>query len=63
MNPILDEALLETARRPTAIDDRAASLRAARHALIERESARHPAAASGSDRKLRDVPRRRSEPA
>ena len=59
----LDDELLEEAQRLTGITERAALVRAALLALIARESARRLAKLGGTEPQLKDVPRRRSEPA
>jgi Arc/MetJ family transcription regulator len=56
----IDDQLLEDARRLSGIEERAALIRAALTALIERESARRLAALAGTEKQLRPVPRRRS---
>jgi Arc/MetJ family transcription regulator len=59
----LDDDLLEEAQRMTGLTERTALLRAGLLALIERESARRLARLGGTEPQLRDIPRRRSEPA
>ena len=59
----LDDEMLEEAQRLTGLTERAALLRAALLALIERESARRLARLGGSEPQLKGVPRRRSESA
>jgi Arc/MetJ family transcription regulator len=59
----LDDELLEEARRITGVKGRTALVHEGLRALIERESARRLARLGGSERQLRPVPRRRSEPA
>ena len=56
---ILDEALIERARRLTGIREKTALVRAGLEALIARESARRLAALGGSEPSLRAVRRRR----
>jgi len=58
----LDDELLAKATRLVGPIDRAALLRKALVALIERESARRLARLGGTQPDLRPVPRRRSEP-
>ena len=59
----LDDELVERAQQLTGINERAALVRTALVALIERESARRLAKLGGTEPQLKDVPRRRSEPA
>jgi Arc/MetJ family transcription regulator len=56
---ILDDGLIERARRLTGIREKTALVRAGLEALIARESARRLAALGGSEPALRAVPRRR----
>lgn len=55
----LDDDLLAQAERYTGIHERAALLREALRALIEREASRRLARMGGSDRKATAAPRRR----
>ncbi|KAF0102834.1 MAG: hypothetical protein FD187_803 [bacterium] len=55
----LDEALIAKAQALCGLQERGALLRAALHALIERESARRLAKLGGSEPQLADIPRRR----
>ncbi|MFN3324698.1 MAG: type II toxin-antitoxin system VapB family antitoxin [Bryobacteraceae bacterium] len=57
---ILDDELVERARELTGIQEKTSLVRAGLEALIAREAARRLAAVSGTQPKLRDVPRRRS---
>ncbi|MFC4726036.1 type II toxin-antitoxin system VapB family antitoxin [Glycocaulis abyssi] len=59
----LDDQLLEKAAKLTGIEERAALVREAMKALIERESARRLARLGGTQPDLRPVPRRQGEPA
>lgn len=56
---ILDDALIERARRLTGIDEKTALVHAGLEALIARAAARRLAALSGSMSDLTAVPRRR----
>ncbi len=56
----LDDELLIEAQRLTGVTEKAALLRAALGALIERESARRLARLGGTEPALVAVPRRRS---
>jgi Arc/MetJ family transcription regulator len=56
---ILDDALVERARRLTGIDEKTALVHAGLEALIARAAARRLAALSGSMPDLTAVPRRR----
>lgn len=56
----IDDQLLEDAQRLSGIEERAALIRAALTALIERESARRLVALAGTEKQLTPVPRRRS---
>lgn len=58
----LDDELLDKATRLTGIDERAALVREALRALIERESARRLARLGGSQPELQPVARRQGEP-
>jgi Arc/MetJ family transcription regulator len=55
----IDDELMETAKRLTGIEEKAALLRAGLRALIEQESARRLAILGGSEPQLSDVSRRR----
>lgn len=55
----IDDELLARARRLTHIREKTALVRAGLEALIARESAKRLAELGGSERALRDVPRRR----
>jgi Arc/MetJ family transcription regulator len=55
----IDDELMETAKRLTGIEEKAALLRAGLKALIEQESARRLAILGGSEPQLSDVSRRR----
>lgn len=57
---LLDDDLLAEAQRLTGTIEKAALVRLALGALIERESARRLARLGGSEPELRPVPRRRS---
>jgi Arc/MetJ family transcription regulator len=59
----LDDQLLEKAAKLTGIEERAALVREAFKALIERESARRLARLGGTQPDLRPVPRRQGESA
>jgi Arc/MetJ family transcription regulator len=59
---ILDDELLEEARRLTGLDEKTAVVHEGLKALIRRESARQLAELGGSEPDLKPVPRRRSEP-
>lgn len=56
----IDDQLLDDARRLSGIEERAALIRAALTALIERESARRLIALAGTEKQLKPVTRRRS---
>ena len=58
---ILDEPLLEKARRLTGVQEKTALVHAGLQALIARESARRLAALGGSEPQL-ETPRRRRRP-
>ena len=58
---ILDEPLLEKARRLTGIEEKTALVHAGLRALIARESARRLASLGGSEPQL-EAPRRRRPP-
>ena len=56
----LDDDLLRIAQEFTGVEEKAALVREALKALIERESSRRLAALGGSMPKLKDIPRRRA---
>jgi Arc/MetJ family transcription regulator len=58
---ILDDEVIEKARRLTGLKEKTAVVRAGLEALIARESARRLAALGGSEPGLRTVRRRRSQ--
>jgi Arc/MetJ family transcription regulator len=58
----LDDELLAKAQELTGLSEKAALVREALRALIQRESAKRLALLGGSERRLEDIPRRRSEP-
>ena len=58
----LDDELLRTAHEYTGIAERAELLRAALKSLIAREAGRRLLALAGTAPKLKDVPRRKSNP-
>jgi Arc/MetJ family transcription regulator len=57
---IIDDVLIERARRLTGINEKTALVRAGLEALIAREAAKRLAAMGGSQPQLEPVPRRRS---
>ncbi len=57
----LDDELVRKAQEFTGVAEKAALLREALKALIERESARRLASLGGTMRGLRNVPRRRTK--
>jgi Arc/MetJ family transcription regulator len=57
---IIDNDLLEEARRLTGIEEKTALVRAGLEALVAREAARRLADLGGSQPGLRPIPRRRS---
>jgi len=59
----LDDELVAQAQELTGIKEKAALVRHALKALIERESARRLARLGGSEPTLKPVPRRRPKPA
>jgi Arc/MetJ family transcription regulator len=59
---ILDDELLEEARKLTGLEEKTAVIHEALKALVRRESARQLADLGGSQPDLRPIPRRRSEP-
>jgi Arc/MetJ family transcription regulator len=59
---ILDDELLEEARKLTGLEEKTAVIHEALRALVRRESARQLAELGGSQPDLEQIPRRRSEP-
>jgi Arc/MetJ family transcription regulator len=59
---ILDDELLEEARKLTGLEEKTAVVHEALRALVRRESARQLADLGGSQPDLKPIPRRRSEP-
>lgn len=59
----LDDDLLAKAQTLTGMTEKSTLVREALRALIERESARRLARLGGSEKQLKAVPRRRTEPA
>jgi Arc/MetJ family transcription regulator len=59
---IIDDDLLERARRLTGLEEKTAVVHAGLRALIAQQSARRLAAMGGSDKGVRVPPRRRSAP-
>lgn len=59
----LDDELIQEAQRLTGTTEKSALVRQALQALIERESARRLALLAGSERDVREIPRRRATPA
>lgn len=57
---IIDDVLMERARRLTGIDEKTALVHAGLEALIAREAAKRLAALGGSQPQLEPPPRRRS---
>jgi Arc/MetJ family transcription regulator len=57
---IIDDELVERARKLTGIQEKTALVREGLQALIAREAARRLAALGGSQPKLEDIPRRRA---
>ncbi len=58
----LDDALIKKAKAVTGLHEKAALLREALKALIERESARRLALLGGTEPQLKPVSRRRADP-
>lgn len=56
---ILDDKLLDRARRMTGVNEKTALVHAGLEALIAREAAKRLAALGGSEPRLRPIPRRR----
>jgi Arc/MetJ family transcription regulator len=59
---ILDDELLEEARKLTGLEEKTAVIHEALRALVRRESAKALADLGGSQPDLKSIPRRRSEP-
>ncbi|MCB1931791.1 type II toxin-antitoxin system VapB family antitoxin [Accumulibacter sp.] len=59
----LDDDLLAKAQALTGVSEKAALIREALRALIQRESAKRLALLGGSEPQLNDVPRRQTEQA
>ncbi len=59
----LDDELPEKARQLTGISEKAALVREALRALVERESARRLARLGGTEPRLQPIPRRQTGPA
>lgn len=57
---IIDDQLLDRAKKLTGIEEKTALIHAGLQALIAKEAARRLAALGGSEPKLRPIPRRRS---
>jgi len=57
---IIDDDLIDRAKRITGIKEKTALVRAGLEALIAREAARRLAALAGSEPNLRPIPRRRT---
>jgi Arc/MetJ family transcription regulator len=57
---IIDEHLLQKARKLTGIQEKTALVRAGLEALIAREAAKRLASLGGTEPRVRDIPRRRS---
>ena len=57
---IIDDELLERARKLSGLKEKTAVVHEGLHALIARESARRLAALGGSEKKLKPIRRRRS---
>ena len=57
---LVDDRLLEEARRLTGLREKTAIVRAGLEALIARESAKRLTALGGTEPRMRPVPRRRS---
>ena len=58
----LDDDLMRTAQEFTGVEEKAALVREALKALIERESARRLASLGGAMPALKNIPRRRMSP-
>jgi Arc/MetJ family transcription regulator len=59
----IDDALLEQAKRLSGLRAKTAVVRAGLEALVARESARRLAALGGTERSLKQIPRRRRKTA
>jgi len=59
----INDDLLAEAQKLTGMKERTALIHEGLKALIERESAKRLARLGGSDKGLKNIPRRRSEPA
>lgn len=59
----LDDDLLSQAMALTGVSEKAAVVREALKALVQRESAKRLALLGGSNAQLQDIPRRQPEPA
>ncbi len=59
----LDDELLAKAEALTGVTEKAALVREALRALIQRESAKRLALLGGAEPGLKEIPRRQSEPA
>lgn len=57
---VIDDSLVERARKATGIQEKTSLVRAGLEALIAREAAKRLAALGGTQPKLGDIPRRRS---
>lgn len=57
---LIDDELVQRARKLTGIQEKTALVREGLQALIAREAARRLAALGGSQPKLEDIPRRRT---
>jgi Arc/MetJ family transcription regulator len=57
---IIDDSLLERARKATGILEKTSLVRAGLEALIAREAAKRLAALGGTEPKLGEIPRRRT---
>ena len=58
----LDDDLLAKAQALTGLSEKTALLREALRALIQRESAKRLALLGGSEPRMKNIPRRQSEP-
>jgi len=57
---IIDDGLLERARKLTGVQEKTALVRAGLEALIAREAGKRLAALGGTQPKIADIPRRRT---
>ena len=57
---IIDDSLLDRARKATGIDEKTALVRAGLESLISREAARRLSLLGGTQPEIDDIPRRRS---